>query len=127
MTAPPSDGLDVDVLALYLSGWSMDPLAPVFHEDVEDEVFTARELFGGSRMNADDGLKYNFDKEAAEHGIDRGRLEVARGIVSRYRFDLLPNDPDHPDAFAYTDRWSGLPMTNRDLAEVYYGEIPDGS
>ncbi|AWI32663.1 hypothetical protein [Streptomyces tirandamycinicus] len=122
----PSGETDVDLMALYLSGWYKGPLDVVFHEDVEDRIFQTREVNARRHMSVDDALRESFDVVAAEFGIDRERLEAARGALSRYRFDLLPSDPDHPDALHDIDQF-GIPLTNRDIAEIYAGEVPDGS
>ncbi|WP_030372372.1 hypothetical protein [Streptomyces rimosus] len=126
MTARPSDTLDIDVIALYLSGWSCHPLDTLFHEDVEDRILSTREAYVRRGLTVDQALRADFDRAAGQQGIDREELEAARGAVSRFRFDLLPSDPDHPDAFFGYDQF-GLPLSNRDLADIYYGEVPDGS
>ncbi|RSS95070.1 hypothetical protein EF903_05365 [Streptomyces sp. WAC05292] len=126
MTAAPSSDLDVDLIALYLSGWWREALDPLFHEEVEDQIFQARETFARRTMSTDDALRASFADLARDRGIDGNRLEVARGALSRFRFGLLPSDPDHPDAFVGFDSF-GLPLTNRDLTEIYYTELPDGS
>jgi hypothetical protein len=126
VTERPSAAADVDLIALYLSGWYLGPLDPVFHEDVEDRILQARQTFARRHMSVDDSLRTDFDCVAAELGVDNERLEAARGALSRYRWDLLPSDPDHPDAFHGYDGF-GLPLTNRDLTDIYYGELPDGS
>ncbi|KIF00906.1 hypothetical protein PL81_38435 [Streptomyces sp. RSD-27] len=126
MTGRPSADLDIDLIALYLTGWWRGPLDPLHHEDVEDAILEAKETFARRNMSTDAALRASFDTVADTHGINDEQLEDARGALSRYRFDLLPSDPDHPDAFAGFDSL-GIPMTNRDLTDIYYAELPDGS
>lgn len=128
MTARPSAGVECDLLALYLSGWSYGPLDQVYHQDVEDTIARARQTFARRVMSVEDSLRWHFDERAAAQGVDRHVLEIARGHFSRYRMDLLPNDPDHPQAFSgLVDQLFGIPYTNDDLEMVFRGDLPDGS